>query len=113
CRFHGYFFSSRRRHTRCYRDWSSDVCSSDLDCRAPEGGWSDRLMLPKTIRPSTLRSTAVAVWLCGSCGYQHLLKGRQTAAMAGRSEERRVGKARRVVRGELRTETTGDDPETK
>src|SRR6266542_3212604 len=25
-----YFFSSRRRHTRCYRDWSSDVCSSDL-----------------------------------------------------------------------------------
>src|SRR6266542_4837010 len=26
-----FFFSSRRRHTRCYRDWSSDVCSSDLD----------------------------------------------------------------------------------
>src|SRR6266852_7323814 len=25
-----FFFSSRRRHTRCYRDWSSDVCSSDL-----------------------------------------------------------------------------------
>src|SRR5207245_5482620 len=24
------YFSSRRRHTRCYRDWSSDVCSSDL-----------------------------------------------------------------------------------
>src|SRR3989442_10243213 len=24
------FFSSRRRHTRCGRDWSSDVCSSDL-----------------------------------------------------------------------------------
>src|SRR5690606_24858426 len=31
---HGYssfFFSSRRRHTRFSRDWSSDVCSSDLD----------------------------------------------------------------------------------
>src|SRR6266699_4569536 len=26
----GFFFSSRRRHTRCGRDWSSDVCSSDL-----------------------------------------------------------------------------------
>src|SRR6266852_8493965 len=26
-----FFFSSRRRHTRCYRDWSSDVCSSDLE----------------------------------------------------------------------------------
>src|SRR5207245_627137 len=25
--------SSRRRHTRCYRDWSSDVCSSDLPAR--------------------------------------------------------------------------------
>src|SRR5207245_5338912 len=25
-----FLFSSRRRHTRCYRDWSSDVCSSDL-----------------------------------------------------------------------------------
>src|SRR2546429_529410 len=25
----GFFFSSRRRHTRCSRDWSSDVCSSD------------------------------------------------------------------------------------
>src|SRR4030043_1901199 len=36
-RIHGYhllinfFFSSRRRHTRCSRDWSSDVCSSDLE----------------------------------------------------------------------------------
>src|SRR6266852_7028682 len=34
-----FFFASRRRHTRRYRDWSSDVCSSDLfvslagDCR--------------------------------------------------------------------------------
>src|SRR5690606_6830991 len=30
-----FFFSSRRRHTRFSRDWSSDVCSSDLD----EGGF--------------------------------------------------------------------------
>src|SRR2546429_7134748 len=29
-----FFFSSRRRHTRCSRDWSSDVCSSDL-CPCP------------------------------------------------------------------------------
>src|SRR3989449_11582979 len=34
-----FFFSSRRRHTRCSRDWSSDVCSSDL----------------KPVRPSELR----------------------------------------------------------
>src|SRR4030043_1332539 len=29
-----FFFSSRRRHTRCSRDWSSDVCSSDLMAQA-------------------------------------------------------------------------------
>src|SRR6266498_5188288 len=38
-----FFFSSRRRHTRCGRDWSSDVCSSDLvfepgDLRIPRVG---------------------------------------------------------------------------
>src|ERR1041385_9183698 len=32
-----FFFSSRRRHTRCSRDWSSDVCSSDLPCRGRRG----------------------------------------------------------------------------
>src|SRR3712207_8501091 len=31
------FFSSRRRHTRYWRDWSSDVCSSDLAPAAPAG----------------------------------------------------------------------------
>src|SRR4030043_1973770 len=30
CKWFWFFFSSRRRHTRCSRDWSSDVCSSDL-----------------------------------------------------------------------------------
>src|SRR5256884_2651074 len=30
-----FFFSSRRRHTRCSRDWSSDVCSSDLGQPVP------------------------------------------------------------------------------
>src|SRR5690554_7494045 len=30
CVYSFFFFSSRRRHTRCGRDWSSDVCSSDL-----------------------------------------------------------------------------------
>src|SRR6266852_7429128 len=43
-----FFFSSRRRHTRCYRDWSSDVCSSDL---VPQGsaiareGWDASMKL--------------------------------------------------------------------
>src|SRR2546429_6025665 len=32
-----FFFSSRRRHTRCSRDWSSDVCSSDLRAQIHPG----------------------------------------------------------------------------
>src|SRR5471030_3416385 len=39
-----FFFSSRRRHTRCLSDWSSDVCSSDLWARrflaSSYRGWS-------------------------------------------------------------------------
>src|SRR5438045_4351433 len=33
-----FFFSSRRRHTRCLSDWSSDVCSSDWRARDPDPG---------------------------------------------------------------------------
>src|SRR5216684_5904450 len=35
--FFFFFFSSRRRHTRCSRDWSSDVCSSDLRLELLDG----------------------------------------------------------------------------
>src|SRR5437867_9862667 len=38
-----FFFSSRRRHTRSYGDWSSDVCSSDL---------RDRQGVPRRRRPA-------------------------------------------------------------
>src|SRR5258705_10314873 len=39
--FRFFFFSSRRRHTRCLSDWSSDVCSSDLvvECSRDRGPW--------------------------------------------------------------------------
>src|SRR2546422_9481541 len=43
-----FFFSSRRRHTRCSRDWSSDVCSSDLwqpqSPPAPPPAWRHRVL---------------------------------------------------------------------
>src|SRR3989442_583376 len=42
-----FFFSSRRRHTRCGRDWSSDVCSSDLE-RVGEGVYRVRRGIVKT-----------------------------------------------------------------
>src|SRR5205814_2728499 len=35
---------SRRRHTRCLSDWSSDVCSSDLDAR-PRGATARRVLI--------------------------------------------------------------------
>src|SRR5574338_422733 len=38
CNSSFFFFSSRRRHTRCHGDWSSDVCSSDLDFTSSIGG---------------------------------------------------------------------------
>src|SRR5207302_5117949 len=58
-----FFFSSRRRHTRFSRDWSSDVCSSDLKqpTRSP---WGE------------MRTTSVS-----------------RSGESGRSEERRVGKS--------------------
>src|SRR3712207_8895490 len=44
-----FFFSSRRRHTRYWRDWSSDVCSSDLSAHYFDyrdgivaGGWYEQ-----------------------------------------------------------------------
>src|SRR6266508_1335100 len=48
-----FFFSSRRRHTRWPRDWSSDVCSSDLCPRSsatrgfgPSRSWPPSLSKP-------------------------------------------------------------------
>src|SRR5699024_9420063 len=47
CQYRIFFFSSRRRHTRSKRDWSSDVCSSDLGtykgkyCKPCESFWTE------------------------------------------------------------------------
>src|SRR3712207_8382105 len=84
-----YFFSSRRRHTRYWRDWSSDVCSSDLmrDLRgevyyAQDWFWEDWFRhLERPGRPFVNREEAD----------QWLAQGRE-ALKAARSEERRVGK---------------------
>src|SRR6266700_7236652 len=46
-----FFFSSRRRHTRFSRDWSSDVCSSDLDTDMTRG-----FDIPKASRQSVARA---------------------------------------------------------
>src|SRR5699024_12165989 len=85
------FFSSRRRHTRSKRDWSSDVCSSDLleDEGATLTGGDHRPHLGPVGRDRqgepVLRHLEVP---------QIRLAGRVTERRARflRSEERRVGK---------------------
>src|SRR5206468_5854067 len=71
--FFFFFFSSRRRHTRSDRDWSSDVCSSDL---CPKWGPS----------PPTLRTSGPSP----SPGEDRRPSARPSHSR--RSEERRVGK---------------------
>src|SRR3712207_7246687 len=47
-----FFFSSRRRHTRYWRDWSSDVCSSDLVYYDYAKGAGNGALLPDRSRSS-------------------------------------------------------------
>src|SRR5262245_66509509 len=70
-----FFFSSRRRHTRCLSDWSSDVCSSDLDAD-----------------PTTAQALLADGMLLGGHSYHH------DYWRWLRSEERRVGKEWRTRR---------------
>src|SRR3712207_9201436 len=68
-----FFFSSRRRHTRYGRDWSSDVCSSDLAAAIAAGP-----------------GQVLADLGCGGGG-PGLWVAREAGAALVRSEERRVG----------------------
>src|ERR1041385_1569165 len=58
------FFSSRRRHTICSLDWSSDVCSSDLDDpELAEELHHLGLELRTSVDPAQLADGGSAVWL--------------------------------------------------
>src|SRR5271170_6396475 len=56
-----FFFSSRRRHTRSTRDWSSDVCSSDLVYSRAKGAWMRRQEGRATVADSMWLALARAV----------------------------------------------------
>src|SRR2546422_6207586 len=71
-----FFFSSRRRHTRCSRDWSSDVCSSDLFLNPHCLCYQSRVGPGQWLAP-TLEET---------------IRRLAFDAARNRSEERRVGK---------------------
>src|SRR5207248_3707339 len=83
-----FFFSSRRRHTRSYGDWSSDVCSSDL-------------IFSKTLAPGLrlgwLVGSEEAIGRCVNCGTTQMGGGANVFEKL-RSEERRVGKECRCGR---------------
>src|SRR5207245_5322689 len=94
-----FFVSSRRRHTRCYRDWSSDVCSSDL---TPTGDWSvtegNRTGgVAATMYPAKYTFNVNANPDCTNdfAAFAVNQPGLGVAASQTRSEERRVGKAGR------------------
>src|SRR5438067_12235942 len=70
-----FFFSSRRRHTRSKRDWSSDVCSSDLKDLLLAKRTALRRLVAKKLQDDW-SPEQIAGWL----------------AATYRSEERRVGK---------------------
>src|SRR5205809_4369308 len=85
-----FFFSSRRRHTRCSRDWSSDVCSSDLSGKRPEdiiAALKEQPAIAPLVRGAELKEySAHTIPEGGMDG----MPGLATGGM--RSEERRVGK---------------------
>src|SRR5699024_12066754 len=92
-------FSSRRRHTRSKRDWSSDVCSSDL---GPVRHFEKRVSpcakgggaCMSHARLRALLGLCVAVAVClSACSTDYSRSyNRALDTFASRSEERRVGK---------------------
>src|SRR5699024_12039293 len=94
-----FFFSSRKRHTRSKRDWSSDVCSSDLITRDVEAdkfleaGLSTTTFEEK-IYGVPLGMSVVPIWYNKDIFEKYDLEEPKT--YDERSEERRVGKDSRA-----------------
>src|SRR5437870_7638708 len=78
-----FFFSSRRRHTRWPRDWSSDVCSSDLITRQ---------ILPAASSVMYREPSGPTATPTGRCCGPAPFWRQNPSANVSRSEERRVGK---------------------
>src|SRR5437868_11941820 len=89
-----FFFSSRRRHTRSKRDWSSDVCSSDLAWMSCDGGVCARTFAG-TSRGSQCASRFAKIDPKIATPNEPPIERKNVdvaVATPRRSEERRVGK---------------------
>src|SRR5438067_8301569 len=87
-----FFFSSRRRHTRSKRDWSSDVCSSDLssgNSRVSSSRAIDEDDFAQILGPAREELTRLFPELVPSSERPPEML---SLGSVGRSEERRVGK---------------------
>src|SRR5690606_41107174 len=94
-----FFFSSRRRHTRFSRDWSSDVCSSDLKQLAEAGVVSaaDSKAMVDAYR-NKLDEGVVTTELVEVKDDEFTIDwSKYLAGKLSRSEERRVGKECRAA----------------
>src|SRR5437870_5932548 len=88
-----FFFSSRRRHTRWPRDWSSDVCSSDLFGRPTDLDNDGHVFILYTPRVNALTKRGSTSFFGGFFFGGDLFPRTGTGGCAeSRSEERRVGK---------------------
>src|SRR5699024_11875907 len=92
-----FFFSSRRRHTRSKRDWSSDVCSSDLGLRGhvdplPEDAGAFRLTRDEPEGPARIEAHDEPGRRAARAMLARLDAPSRARTGNGRSEERRVGK---------------------
>src|SRR2546428_6917878 len=86
-----FFFSSRRRHTRSDRDWSSNVCSSDLIPRAALRDTLAARGIPLVLAPFPSHHAVTRDSLRGQVTWVTPV-GTETGVPVVRSEERRVGK---------------------
>src|SRR5207249_7526197 len=92
-----FFFSSRRRHTRSKRDWSSDVCSSDLVAVVGSGVPSSGKIIKKPTDPSaTAPPPPPAAQGPFSRDALFEIYRAELLGKDRRSEERRVGKESRT-----------------
>src|SRR3990172_12194399 len=86
-----FFFSSRRRHTRCSRDWSSDVCSSDLHAWTVPPLFRLLQQRGDVSREEMFRTFNMGVGLVVACAARHTERVINTVARAGEPNAVRLG----------------------